>query len=192
MSTLKTTNIAHPSATGNNIVLDSGGGAAFSQIKGGAITSGTSVASTSGTSINFTGIPSYVKRITVMFSEVSTSGTSSVLTQVGATSIQTTNYRSSSNIFATGVGTVNSTAGFLQHLAGNDSAGAIRNGLITLVSIGSNIWAASGIVGLSNVATTTIIGGSVTLSGTLDRIRITTVNGTDTFDAGTINIMYEG
>jgi hypothetical protein len=34
-------------------------------------------------------------------------------------------------------------------------------------------------------------GGTVTLGGTLDRVRITTVNGTDTFDAGTINILYE-
>ena len=34
--------------------------------------------------------------------------------------------------------------------------------------------------------------GAVSLSGTLDRIRLTTVNGTDTFDAGSVNIMYEG
>jgi len=203
-STSGFTELTAPAVAGSNtLTLPTGNGTAdqalvtngsgtLSFADRGRMTLATAQNSTSGTSIDFTGIPSYVKRITVMFSEVSTSGTSSVLTQVGATSIQTTNYRSSSNIFATGVGTVNSTAGFLQHLAGNDSAGAIRNGLITLVSIGSNIWAASGIVGLSNVATTTIIGGSVTLSGTLDRIRITTVNGTDTFDAGTINIMYEG
>jgi hypothetical protein len=33
--------------------------------------------------------------------------------------------------------------------------------------------------------------GTKSLSATLDRIRITTVNGTDTFDAGSINILYE-
>lgn len=33
--------------------------------------------------------------------------------------------------------------------------------------------------------------GDLLLSGTLDRVRITTANGTDTFDAGTINILYE-
>jgi hypothetical protein len=35
-------------------------------------------------------------------------------------------------------------------------------------------------------------GFQVSLSGTLDRIRLTTVNGSDTFDAGSINIIYEG
>ena len=34
-------------------------------------------------------------------------------------------------------------------------------------------------------------GVSPSLSGALDRVRITTVLGTPTFDAGTINIMYE-
>ena len=37
----------------------------------------------------------------------------------------------------------------------------------------------------------TICAGRVTLSGALDRVRVTTVNGTDTFDAGSINILYE-
>ena len=34
-------------------------------------------------------------------------------------------------------------------------------------------------------------GGSVTLSGALDRVVLTTVGGTDTFDAGSVNIIYE-
>ena len=92
MSTLATTNIKHPSSASNNVVLDSGGGATFGQIKGGAITSGTAVASTSGTSIDFTSIPSWVKRITVMFSGVSTNGTSYPQIQLGAGSVTTSGY----------------------------------------------------------------------------------------------------
>jgi hypothetical protein len=84
-------------------------------IQGGAITSGTAVASTSGTSIDFTGIPSWVKRITVMFSSVSLSGASSYLVQIGTSGgIQNTGYTSSSFIIATaGSNGSNSTAGYV-------------------------------------------------------------------------------
>lgn len=34
-------------------------------------------------------------------------------------------------------------------------------------------------------------GGTISLAGALDNVRLTTVNGTDTFDAGSINILYE-
>jgi hypothetical protein len=47
------------------------------------------------------------------------------------------------------------------------------------------------IIGLSNASTPTVGGGVLALGGVLDRIRITTINGTDTFDAGSINILYE-
>ena len=53
----------------------------------GQLVSGTAVASTSGTSIDFTGIPSWVKRITVMFNGVSTSGTSFKQIQIGSGSV---------------------------------------------------------------------------------------------------------
>jgi len=162
---------------------------------GSIITAGTSVVSTSGTSgtsIDFTGIPSWVKRVTVMFDGVSTSGTSSVLVQLGAGSVISTGYASSTSVNATGTATVNSTTGFIQTYLGNDTAAATRCGTVTVTLLSSNKWTASGVVGLSNVATTTMIGGSIALSGTLDRVRITTVNGTDTFDAGSINILYEG
>jgi hypothetical protein len=58
--------------------------------------------------------------------------------------------------------------------------------------MGSNTWIASGVTGFDDIAATTMTGGRKTLSGTLDRVRLTTVNGTDTFDAGSVNIMYEG
>jgi hypothetical protein len=201
MSTLSTTNLKNPSSGSNNIVLATDGSATIATLSSttitgttiqGTIKSGTSVASTSGTSIDFTSIPSWVKRITVMFNGVSTNGTSSVLVQLGSGSFTTTGYTSSSSVNATGVAAVNSTSGFIQTYSGNDSASATRCGSVSLSLLGSNAWAAFGVVGLSNVACTTMIGGTVTLSGTLDRVRITTVNGTDTFDAGTVNILYEG
>jgi hypothetical protein len=153
----------------------------------GVLTSGTAVASTSGTSIDFTGIPSWVKQITVMFAGVSGSGTSSVLVQLGTISgVVTSGYVSSS--VSSGGGTGSSTAGFIMQ---NATASNTLSGIMTIILFDTNAWASSH---SAKTSTTTTIngGGNVTnIGGTLDRIRITTVNGTDTFDAGSINILYE-
>ena len=158
------------------------------------ITQGTSVASTSGTSIDFTSIPSWVKRITVMFSGVSTSGTSHVLIQIGTSGTPTTSGYSSAgsyvNITGSNVGGATSTAGFIIFFS---NATYVNSGNFTITNISGNNWTFSGI--LSNLTTATYTGqsaGSGSLSGTLNIVRVTTVNGTDTFDAGTINILYEG
>ena len=148
--------------------------------------SGTAVASTSGTSIDFTGIPSWAKRITVMFNGVSTNGTSNFLIQLGNGSVVTSGYTGVSSS-GTAVAT-NSTAGFI--VSSNQAAVSLYNGIVTISNVSGNIWAESGTIGSpSNV--NTVSSGVITLGGALDRIRITTVNGTDTFDAGSINILYE-
>ena len=158
------------------------------------IQAATAVATTSGTSVDFTSIPSWVKRITVMFSGVSTNGTSAPQIQIGSGSVTTTGYLGSNSLainaattastlfasgFGIGVNTSNWTAAMLVH-------GSVQ---ITLIS--GNTWVATGSVGRSDAAGTFLTNGSVALGGTLDRVRITTVNGTDTFDAGSINILYE-
>jgi hypothetical protein len=155
------------------------------------IVSGTAQATTSGTFKDFTGIPSWAKRITVMLSGVSTNGTSNLLVRIGAGSIQTTGYDSTASV-GTAAGTFqSSTVGFILTYP-NQGANSVFKGIVTLVNLGSNIWVQSGAISdsvfqLYNNGSS----GSVTLSGALDRVRITTVNGTDTFDAGTINILYE-
>jgi len=144
--------------------------------------------STSGTSIDFTGIPSWVKRITVMFSGVSTNGTSLVQFQLGAGSVTTTGYIGSGGLYPTNTG-ANSTTGMLIEAVG--SASANRVGSMVIQNITGNTWVSSGVFGSNHAAIVTQGASSITLGGTLDRIRVTTVNGTDTFDAGSINIMYE-
>ena len=154
----------------------------------GAFVAGTAVASTSGTSIDFTSIPSWVKRITVMFAGVSTNGTSNYLIQLGAGSVTTSGYTSQAYSF-TNNGTASSTAGLiLTYLFG---AADTQRGAITLSlqNSSTNTWVDSGT--LVDGTRGHFCAGSVALSGTLDRVRITTVNGTDTFDAGSINILYE-
>ena len=152
---------------------------------------GTAVNSTSGTSIDFTGIPSWVKRITVMFNGVSTNGaTPIIIAQLGTSvSIESSGYVSTSMQTQASGNVVNSaTAGLA--IAGS-GASFFFTGEFHLTKHYGNTWVLNGVM-YSTVPNVNSSAGSKTLSGTLDRIRITTVNGTDTFDAGQINIIYEG
>jgi len=151
-------------------------------------TSATAVASTSGTAIDFTSIPSWVKRITVMLNGVSTSGTSLLQIQIGSGSIQTSGYGGYYYLSNTLKGSFSSA--FI--IVAQSSAASINYGSATLNLFGSNTWVETGIVADSGFAlAVTQSGGATALSGSLDRIRLTTANGTDTFDAGSVNIMYE-
>lgn len=152
----------------------------------GVINSGTAVASTSGTSIDFTSIPAGVKRITVMFNGVSTNGTSNIQIQIGAGSVTSTGYTGGTS---RGTTVVDNSTGFI--VAQNNAAANVYSGVFTVVTLGSNVWAQLGNAISSASDACTVSAGNLTLSGTLDRVRITTVNGTDTFDAGSINILYE-
>lgn len=175
-----------------NQVLATNGSGTLSFVDRGRMVLETAKASTSGTSIDFTGIPSWVKKITVMFDAVSASGTSAYLLQIGDSGgIETTSYAGSvCNISGTNTtSTGTSTSGYILHTT--TSATSVYYGSTTLINISSNTWVATGIIhGGGGVGF--FSSGSKTLSDTLDRIRITTANGTDTFDAGSINILYEG
>lgn len=160
----------------------------------GALTSGTSVASTSGTSIDFTSIPSWVKRITVMFSGVSTSGTSAKIIQIGDSGgVETSGYSGTGTVLGNGSGTsTGMSSGFFASQSSAATDVLSGQATISLLNASTNTWSYSGVFGQATA--TSIIyfaGGAKALSATLDRVRITTANGTDTFDAGSINILYE-
>ena len=156
----------------------------------GLINSATAQASTSGTSIDFTGIPAGVKRITVMFNGVSTSGTSYWLLRLGTGGVpETTGYDSLGNNLQTTNSLITSTAGFISYINRSDY---LVSGAMVVTNVSSNIWVCSGLLGstagLNTQFSTT---GTKTLAGVLNMIRVTTVSGADTFDAGSINILYE-
>jgi hypothetical protein len=183
--------------TSGEINLQSNGSTKLSVLStgvSGTLVQGTAVASTSGTSIDFTSIPSWVKRVTVNFQGVSTNSTSNLLLQIGSGSISNTGYESSS--FSTNSTNAGSSAGYI--LTGFVAAASLYSGsaVINLVNSATNMWVVSSILGQGNSPSSqgglSFGGGYKATSGTLDRIRITTVNGTDTFDAGTVNIQYEG
>lgn len=147
------------------------------------------VVTASGTSVTFTGIPDWVKRITVMFSAVSTTGSSQVIIRIGSGALVTTGYISTATGFgATSLSTVNFTTGFSTEDAG--LASYSRYGTFTLSRLAGTNWVFSG-VGRRDIQAANICAGGLVLAGALDRVSITTVGGTETFDAGNINIMWE-
>ena len=157
----------------------------------------TAVVCAGQTSIDFTSIPAWVEKITIMLSGVSTSGTSNLLIQLGDSGgVETTGYLGDGLSAAGGaVASLNYTSGFGIG-NGNQAAASLSHGSLTLTNLNGNIWTIFGALAQSTSATMNFTAGSKELSATLDRVRITTVNGTDTFDtnpsAGTINIIYEG
>jgi hypothetical protein len=158
------------------------------------LTLATAQASTSGTAIDFTGIPSWAKRVTVSISGVSTNGSSNLRFRIGPVAgVETSGYLGATTGFGTAtLSSVQFTDGF--DLNDGASSGATRNGvfIISLLNSSTNLWSFAGTMGQSNSVNTCLVGGSKPLAGVLSVARMTTVNGTDTFDDGSINIMYEG
>ena len=149
----------------------------------------TAQAATSGTTLDFTGIPSWAKKITVMFYNVSTNGTAQPLIQLGTSGgVQTTGYSTNTTSITSGANlTTNYTKGWQLYssLAANSISGSL---VLTLED--TSIWVGQGLFAVS-IPSLVMTAGAKSLSGTLDRVRITTANGTDTFDAGSVNIIYE-
>ena len=148
----------------------------------------------SGNYIDFTGIPSWAKRITVMFNGVSTNGTSLPMIQIGDSGgVETTGYAAGSSLLnPASINTSNYTTGFT--IRTDALASTVMDGFITinLLNSSTNTWVAGGTIYTPTPsAYMAAVAGGKSLSATLDRVRITTVNGTDYFDAGTVNILYE-
>jgi hypothetical protein len=152
----------------------------------------TAVATTSGTSIDFTSIPSWVRRITVLFASVSTSGTSPVQIQIGDSGgVETTGY-TGTHVSITAANTVNITSYTSGAVLIGVVATNVRSGSMVITNIDGNQWQFSSINTNDDSGFLGFLGSIKTLSATLDRVRLTTINGTDTFDAGLVNIIYEG
>lgn len=156
------------------------------------LVSGTANTSISGgTVVPFSNIPSWAKRIIVMFSSVSTNGSSNMLVQIGTGgAATTTGYLGSAVNLSNGgsIGVTTYTAGFGLNYG---SASNVIHGHMLLTLVTGNQWTASYTFAVASTAGICNGGGSVTLSGALDYLRVTTVNGTDLFDLGSINIMWD-
>lgn len=150
-----------------------------------AIVSGASIATTSGTAHDFIGIPSWVKKITIMLSGVSSTGTSFHIIQLGDSGgIETSGYLGTADV-------TNHNAGFIY----TDAQSAVLVGhvimTLALVDRATNTWIEASNFSRSDAGSSFVGSGTKVLSGILDRIRLTTEGGSDTFDAGLFNILYE-
>jgi len=190
-----TLTVAAPSTnTNRTLTLPDGTGTFTMNGVNSNIVAGTAVASTSGVLIDFTGIPSWVKRITVMFNGVSTTGTSNPILRIGNSAIVATGY--ASNVMQVINGAVTAGSSGTSNTAfslwnSGWSAAYDLVGSVTLTLLSNNIWVCSGTLGSAQTAQGVLVNGTLALSSALDRIRLTTNAGTDTFDAGSINILYE-
>jgi hypothetical protein len=153
------------------------------------LNSGTVVASTSGTSIDFTSIPAGVRRITVMLGGVGTSGSSNLQIQLGTGATPT--YTTTGYIGTAAISTVALALTTGYALSYNISGAITGVFTINLLNSSTNLWVGSGNNSRTVDSGMTQSAGRVTLSDVITALRITTVNGTDTFNAGSINILYE-
>jgi hypothetical protein len=157
------------------------------------LTHGTAMATTSGTEKDFTGIPSWVRRITVSLAGVSLSGTALLRFRLGTSGgFATSGYVGAGSVISAGAATANQTAGF-DIYTNVPNATYSYSGTIEFICVDptNDIWAARGTFATGSVTWTHTVAGHIDLSGPLTQVRLTTSNGTDTFDAGTINIHYE-
>lgn len=151
-------------------------------------------ATTSGTSIDFTGIPSWATKINVMFNGVSTNGNNPIWIQLGDSGgFETSGYLSHAaelvNAGAVAAGLYSDAFS----IETSSSATQIRSGIaeLQLQKSSTFCWVFKSIVAETASGIHKISSGRKLTSAALDRVRITTNGGIDTFDAGAISISYE-
>ncbi|MCK5606544.1 hypothetical protein KAR91_31870 [Candidatus Pacearchaeota archaeon] len=152
----------------------------------------TEIATTSGTVIDFTGITPSAKKITFMLNGVSTNGTSAIIIQIGDSG----GFEISGYLGATAViiGTpipASFSSGYALNEASTSSDVIYGPVTLTLMNPSTNGWIIGGSIGNTAGPEVYALGGFKALSGPLTQIRLTTVNGTDAFDAGAANILVE-
>jgi hypothetical protein len=189
VSTADTSGTIELQSNGTTKLTVSSSGVNIGQMNGGAITAGTAWTYTSGTptSIPFTGIPSWVQKITIMFAGVSTTSTDNITIQIGDSGgLETSGYVGGWQ-YGTTSGAFSST-----FLVGIPAAAANNvSGIVTLAKVSGNTWAEAGCTNNQGGSRGTLTGGYKTLSDTLTQLAIA-LDSTGSFDAGTINILYEG
>jgi hypothetical protein len=162
-------------------------------IAAGAVDTTTTKASTSGTTVDFTDIPVWAKKVTILFSGVSTSGSSDVIVQIGTSGGYINSGYVGSAITVVGGASPGASAyssGFLIRMGGGASAAAVRVGIVELQNVFDNTWVGDVSIGLTNTVYWAGGSGQLNAAAVLNSVRITTVNGTDTFDAGSISVRY--
>lgn len=185
--------ITQPSADGTDRqVIATNGSGVLSFASRASIVRGTSVASTSGVSIAFTSLPTWVRKLTMILNGVSTNGTADILLRLSTGGVfASSGYVSNMQVLQGGASSsgVNNSVGFV---ISQGSTSVITTGTYQFINNDGNGWIGTGVFAYEHAVVGAFGAGRVTLGGTLDGIQIVTANGSDTFDAGSVNIIYEG
>jgi hypothetical protein len=171
--------------TVDGVLLKDGVTAASSII----ITSGTPLATTSGSSVEFTGIPTWAKKITVMFYGISVDTTNGIYVQIGPSGgVTTTGYTSTSIRGSGSPGSAAQTSGFA--IQGGGNAGNTWYGMMDIFLMdATNYYYVSTHSLYSNNSNAVYGGGGVATTGLITRVKL--VGDATNFDAGSVNILYE-
>lgn len=163
----------------------------WATISSSGATYGTKVTTTSGTVAEWTNAEiASAKKIDFNFNVFSTNGTSDLIIQLGTSGGYVSSGYSGGS--ANAVGSILNSAGFIIHA--NPAAAETMSGAATMtkLSASDDVWAIHGVLCRNTTAGTITheyFGGSVTLGGGLTKVQVTATNGTDTFDAGSMNIL---
>lgn len=183
-------------ASGNVAPIVLGTGLSMSGTTLNAAVSGITLTATqatsSGNSKLFTGLPSTVKRVTMLFNQVSTNGTNPLIVTIGPSGgVVTSGYSGGSGYIynASPASTARTPNGAYIYPSG---ASGLFSGRVVweLADVASNTWVASISGGLDDGANGAMVSGgaSIALSGVLERIQVATAN---TFDFGSVTVTYE-
>jgi hypothetical protein len=187
--------------TAGNLLTSNGTAWISSAPAASGLISGTAQSLVGQNSVNFTSLPSGIKKLTVIIRNASTNGTSIPVVRIGAqNSIASaaTFYLGTQMAIISG-GNPGSTADTTGVILNNSNAAAnVYQGTVEFTALESNYtWAYSAQISLSNTTRLMINNGTIALgdyyvgAAELSNVRLTTINGTDTYDAGTINIVYQ-
>lgn len=150
---------------------------------------GTAV-TTSGATISFTGIPSWARRITILLSGVSTVAAGIPAIRAGSGSYEASGYSGvTSKIGATTVDS-GASAATSWDLINSSASTYVYSGQVVITKLTGNLYVISGSYTYSG-ATNAVVNGTKTFAGTIDRVQLIMSTGTDTFNGGTMNIMWE-
>jgi hypothetical protein len=151
---------------------------------------GTAITSASGSSLDFPSIPSWVERITISLNGISFAATGAAVIRLGVSNtLVTSGYVAARIGFTTAPAMVVTSVTDGVASFGTSAAASTVIGQIVLTNLTGNQWVSSGQVfrTTDNVYMTT--NGSITLAGALTNLSV--VATTSTFDAGSVNIIYE-
>lgn len=167
-------------------VLTSNGAGALATFQTVGTTLGTAAATTSGTSVDITGIPSGSRRLSINLLGVSSNGVSPFLVQLGTSGgIVTSGYNSGAGTRS--ADTAANTAGFILHVAAVAARAYYGSLVLNMESSANNTWIGGGTLLAETTPTPAFNAGAVSLSGEVTQVRLTTVGGVNTFDLGEYN-----